>query len=359
MQRQIDDMRFVLHSFAGGPDEIPLESCTNTQRIMRCPAEVTIWMASKPVLRPLAQYFYGLLMVVQRAAGGNTTYFLGEVSASGWQSYFPILYALKEPLPMHIFVLIALLLATHNLARSFRKDSFARLIRWLKDHIAEVSMISFIALYWTSSITSPLNIGVRHVLPTFPFIYMLASNQISKWLQIKRPNKISALDQAVMLFFRILGKALSKYTLVIVLLLWQASSLIFAYPYFLTYFNEIGGGPKNGYIYAADSNLDWGQDLKRLAQWVEKEKINTIYVDYFGGSSPKYYLDDKFRPWWGTRSLNDLPPNSYLAISATFLQGGRGEPVPGFTQDYGYYNWLNDYEPTIVIGNSIFVYHIP
>lgn len=359
VERQVNDMNFILYSYAGSPDQIPFQSCANLHRIKRCPAEITIWMASKPILRPMAQYLYGLLMVIQRAAGGNTTYFLGEVSAAGWKSYFPIIYALKEPLTMHILTFVALLFAAYNLSHSLWKKPLIKLVAWIKNHIAEFAMLSFIALYWASSVNSPLNIGVRHILPTFPFIYILVSGQISKWLQIKRPDKISAVEQAIRTFFRVFGRALFKYAVIIMLLFWQFVSVIAIYPYFLTYFNEVIGDPQNGYVYATDSNLDWGQDLKRLAQWTEKQNIQEIYVDYFGGSSPKYYLGDKLNPWWGDRSPGELPPKSYLAISATLLQGGRGKPAPGYASPTGYYNWLNDYEPITVIGHSIFVYHIP
>jgi hypothetical protein len=144
-----------------------------------------------------------------------------------------------------------------------------------------------------------------------------------------------------------------------ILILWQAISVIKIYPHFLAYFNEIAGGPDRGYIYTVDSNLDWGQDLKRLKEWVEENKIEKIYVDYFGGGDSKYYLKEKFEPWWGTKNPKELPSGSYLAVSASLIQGGRGMPVPGFSQSWGYYRWLYQYEPPIAkIGYSIFIYHI-
>ena len=150
-----------------------------------------------------------------------------------------------------------------------------------------------------------------------------------------------------------------KYALLGVLILWQAISVISIYPHFLAYANEIVGGPDNLYIYTVNSNLDWGQDLKRLKKWVNENKIDKIYVDYFGGGDAQYYLKEKYAPWWGTRDPQELPKGSYLAVSATFLQGGRGEPVPGFNQQYGYYRWLDKYKPVTKIGYSIFVYYIP
>ena len=81
-------------------------------------------------------------------------------------------------------------------------------------------------------------------------------------------------------------------------------------------------------------------------------------MDYFGGSEAQYYLKEKFIPWWGSRDSGELPQGSYLAVSATFLQGGRGKPVAGFNQPWGYYLWLNKYAPIAKIGYSIFVYRI-
>ncbi|MDP2664338.1 MAG: hypothetical protein Q8P08_02795, partial [bacterium] len=98
--------------------------------------------------------------------------------------------------------------------------------------------------------------------------------------------------------------------------------------------------------------------LKRLKTWVDQEGIDKIYVSYFGGSNPQYYLGKKYAPWWGERSPEELPKGSYLAVSATLLQGGRGQAAPGFDQPTGQYNWLNEYEPIARIGYSIFVYRI-
>lgn len=296
------------------------------------------WMADKPILRPAAQYLLGLLMILQRSAGGHTTYFMGEVSASGWKTYFPIVYALKEPLTFHFLLVIALLYTAWLIRKPFWQKPWLRTRIWLASHFSEFAMLVFIAIYWTTSIGSNLNIGVRHLLPVFPFTILLVSGITIKWL--KPP------------FLKI------KKLFLILLLLWQAAGVIAIYPYFLAYFNELAGGPDEAYIYTADSNLDWGQDLKRLTKWVEEQGIDKIYVEYFGGGDAKYYLKEKFSPWWGTRDPKELPKASYLAVSVSFLQGGRGEPVPGFDQSFGYYRWLDQYDPITKIGHSIFVYYI-
>ena len=296
-------------------------------------------MAKIPILRAYAQYFLGLSMVFQRAIGGNTTYFLGEVSAAGWPQYFPIVYIIKEPLAFHILTAISLIYLSFLIKEYPWKKPFQRFLGWLKFHFPEFTMLSFVLIYWAFSITSNLNIGVRHLLPVLPFTFLLVSGLLNLWLR-NPPYGI-------------------KYLIFGVLILWQLISVIKIYPHFLAYFNEIAGGPDKAYIYTVDSNLDWGQDLKRLKEWVEENKIEKIYVDYFGGSDSKYYLKEKFEPWWGTKDPKELPSDSYLAVSASFLQGGRGVPVPGFNQSWGYYRWLYQYEPPIAkIGYSIFIYHI-
>ncbi|MFH1451412.1 MAG: glycosyltransferase family 39 protein [bacterium] len=325
-ERQVVDSAFSLASYS-----------------FRFLADPVIWMADKPLTRALGQYLLGFLMVTQRATGGNTTYFMGEVSNLGWKAYFPTVYLLKEPLSFHILSLFALIctisaLIRRTITKPLWKNSYPRLKEWLAEHFAEFAMLVFIFIYWTSSLTSNLNIGVRHLIPVLPLTMVLVAGIVAKTLT---PPYLKL-----------------KYAFLGILIAWQAFSVINVYPHFLAYFNELAGGPNNGYTYAVDSNLDWGQDLKRLRMWIDENKIDKIYIDYFGGGDLKYYLGDKYEGWWGTRDQNDLPPGGYLAVSATFLQAGKGKVIPGFEQPSGFYLWLNNYEPVAKIGYSIFIYRI-
>jgi len=302
--------------------------------VIGIPAKITLWASDKPILRAYSYYAFGLLMATNRATSGNTTYFLGEVNNMGWYYYFPVVYILKEPLAFHIFTLLSLLYVVWLAWKS----KSPKVSDWLKSHFTEFAMLLFLGIYWLTSLVSTLNIGVRHLLPVFPFTILLVSAVTSSWLK---------------------GPSLKlKYAFLAILLLWQAISVISVYPNLLSYFNEIIGGSKNGYLYVVDSNLDWGQDLKRLTTWVNENKIDKIYVNYFGGGDPSYYLKEKYAPWWGTKSSAEFPKENYLAVSATLLQGGRGIPVKGLDQPAGYYLWLNNYQPVTVIGNSIFIYYI-
>jgi len=297
-----------------------------------------VFMAKTPVLRALGQYLFGLSMVFKRTLGGNTTYFLGEVSAAGWKNYFPVVYLIKEPITFHFLTLLSLFCGFFYIKQPFWKKPFARLNKWIKNHFTEFAIYSFLALYWLSTLTSNLNIGVRHLLPTLPFIIMLVCGGVKEILK---------------------GPSLkTKYIVLGALLLFQAVSVVSVFPHFLSYFNELVGGPENGHIYSVDSNLDWGQDLKRLKKWTDENDVEKIYIDYFGGADPKYYFQDKFEPWWGTRPLFTMKKPAYLAVSVTFLQLGRGKPVEGFNDETGYYRWLDSHVPVTNIGRSINVYYI-
>lgn len=324
VEKQVSDSTFILASFNN-----------------RLVADSVIYMAGNPVLRPLAQYGLGILMIFQRASGGNTGYFMGEISAAGWKDYFPTVYFMKETLPFQIMGIIGMLFSLLYFRRASWQNPINTALKWIRFHFIELSMMIFVGIYWYTSLSSNLNIGVRHLLPIFPFTIILTAGGVYGWMKVGSPNYKKV-----------------KLATLIVLLLWQAETVMAVYPHFLSYFNEAVGGPSRGYKYVTDSNLDWGQELSRLNDWLNKNNIDKIYVDYFGGSDTNYYLRTKFLPWTGSQTKEDMTESRYLAVSATFLQSGRGRPAPGFDQPTGFYNWLNAYTPVTVIGNSIFVYEI-
>ncbi len=301
-------------------------------------ADPVIWASDKPIIRAAAQYGLGLLMVVQRSTGGNTTYFLGEVSRTGWHKYFPIVYFIKEPLAWWILVIIALLaIITQVKSLKFKVKSIEN---WIKNYFVEFAMLLWLMIYWYTSISSNLNIGVRHLVPTYPFAIILISGQLSK----------------------ILKKSKLWVSAVLLMLAWYFYENIRVYPYYLTYFNQIAGGPGGGYRYVVDSNLDWGQDLLRLSKWVSENNISKIETDYFGWADPVYYLKDHY-VWLNSTKYTDAQDfkkrnqsNGWLAVSATFLEGSEGTPEK--PNPINYSNWLKSYQPVTVIGNSILIYHI-
>jgi len=346
-ERQKSDTQYLLSSYG-----------------MKPVANTVIWMSDKPVIRAYGQYLLGLAMVVQRTVGGNTTYFMGEVSGTAWRSYFPLVYIMKETLVVLFLILVSILFLAWQRPKNRCSQATNRMCGWLGRHFTEFTMLCFIAMYWIVSIRGNLNIGVRHILPTFPFVYVLISGQVGRIHQwLKRSRVIASEPAGRSVAISSSEKPRSKSLLIIGwiilsgLCVWYVATNLLAFPSYLTYFNEAWGGSKNGYKYVTDSNYDWGQDLKRLAQWVDANNIHKINVDYFGGGSPEYYLSDKYQPWWGDKNPA-YAKGSYLAVSATFLQQGRANPAPGFDRPTNYYRWLDQQQLITRIGNSIFVYKI-
>jgi 4-amino-4-deoxy-L-arabinose transferase-like glycosyltransferase len=330
------------YNVAKYPQERQIKDTQDLLKTTNVPAlaiKINILLDSNLVTRPIGQYFLGLLTATNRVTTGNTTYFMGQVSADSWKSYFPVVYFIKNPLPFHILTLIAIIYALWLIKRPPWQNVSKRIPEWLRSHFAEFSMLIFLAIYWTTSLVSNLNIGVRHLMPVFPFTILLVSAMTAKLL--KEP------------FLKL------KCTTLLILFAWQAVSVFMIFPHFLAYLNESVGGPDNGYKYVVDSNLDWGQDLKRFRDWLNTNNIDKVYLDYFGGGSPSYYLGDKYIQWSGTKNPSELPKGSYLAVSVNQLQGGRPDIcAKENNQTQCYYYWLNKYTPIAKIGYSIFIYQI-
>ena len=300
------------------------------------------------ITKPLSQYLLGLVMVFARIQGGNTTYFWGETTDQSWWYYYPLSFLIKTPLS----TLLLFFLTWPLLLVDFVKKHQAQKIKAAKSKLAlfygkltatgwkflpEIIMISVTAAFFAIGINSNLNIGLRHVLPVYPFMFMLIAKYVIKFFTDHK-TKIENLRFA-------------KYSVLIIIIFYYLATSLISYPSYLAYFNEFIGR-HNAYKYTVDSNLDWGQDLKRLTKYVEDKNIKHIKVDYFGGSVPEYYLGDKQETW---RS-NMGETTGWIAVSATYYQNSKYYSRTMGEKDY---SWLEKYEPEAIIGGSILVYNVP
>ncbi|MCX6763769.1 MAG: glycosyltransferase family 39 protein [Candidatus Moranbacteria bacterium] len=312
--------------------------------IDRLAINFVVGMSNISQLKGLGEYFLGIFMVFIRVSGGNTYYFFGEVLRQAKPSYFPAVFLMKETIPLLLLLLSTFLysifIALKNIyqSRSVRKfwDKFKE---YLRANVVQWSMLGFVILYLYVSITGNLTIGFRHLFPILPFIYLLIAKSVS--------DLIKKSSQKSKKIFKTAGS---------IAVVWIILIPIVAFPSYLSYFNEFFGGPQNGYRYVTDSNVDWGQDMKRLQSWVNEynylhplQKIEKINTAYFGGADARYYLGDK----WS--SFDDRVPfqPGWYAISAEFLQENlyKNPPNPN-------YSWIASATP-IRIGDSIFVYYYP
>ena len=329
--------------------------------------DLIVSMTTSPLLLPYAEYFVGLAKVFSRVAAGNVHYFLGTVSNVSSPWYFPVVFLLKETLPFLFLLITTTCYGIFRLTRSIKEQTSEKLwflfARSFQNHITEYLAIFFVLFYSYVSITGNLTIGFRHLFPILPFLYLLVGITLARFY--KRHESEPATHHLLSIFIGIIF-----FIIVAIPAL--------TYPSYLSYFNIAAGGHTAGYRYVTDSNYDWGQDLKYLKKWVDNYNacvgadwmainngagcqnptknipsqmpIEKIRVDYFGGSDPKYYLGDKYIPWWGSRT----PEAGWYAISSFFYQESLYKELAPGEENYA---WLKDTKPLDRAGDSFFIYY--
>ena len=265
----------------------------------------------------IGSYFSGLWGTLKQLDQGRSSFAWGDNSINGVWWYFPLALIIKTPLAVSALALIGLA----SMKNSFRRDYL-----WL---------VLPPLIYFAVSMTAKVQIGVRHILPVMPFLAVLSG--------------AGAVYAA--------KRKLLRYALAPLLILW-VWGLVRTGPYYLAYFNELAGGPANGYKFLVDSNLDWGQDVKTLASRLRKEGNPPVVLSYFGTARPEYY-GIKYVPL-GVISNVDLAGTGedvcrmdklLLAVSATNLQGT-------YYPDKKTYDWLKSRKPAFNAGYAIFLYDL-
>jgi 4-amino-4-deoxy-L-arabinose transferase-like glycosyltransferase len=320
-------------------------------------AEVLSGINHLPFMKSIVQYLLGMAMVFNRVQGGNTTYLLGEVTNQSFPLYFPITYLIKTPVPMLFLAVVALMSAVWNYFKKTPFKLWTKFGGYAQKNFVQLSFFLFILFYAYISITGNLNLGIRHLFPIIPMIFVLVAKKTVDLIKSARSKNLKYGFQG----------ALS------LLLVWYAFSNFLIYPSYVAYFNELTGGPQNADRYVSDSNVDWGQDLRRLHDYVRASGIEKIAVDYFGGGDPKYYFCDRAFDQEGELIANssgyDCSGSAYvewhaengrwdgewIAVSETFLTNDIW--WSSLRGDEGY-SWLREMEPVAKIGYSIYVYYI-
>jgi hypothetical protein len=258
-------------------------------------------------------------------AGNQITpgYLFGAMSPRGWWYYYPITFLVKTSLPILILMILAWVHTWRT--RAWQRD----LPLWLPPLFLFASLLA-----------SPHDIGYRYLLPILPFVCVASADLLAALWRVPKARVLIGL-----------------------LVGWQVLGTLNIYPYYLTFFNEIAGGPERGRYILSDSNIDWGQDLAGLKNYVDQQRIDRIKLSYFGTTHPAAYglktealppvrsaMRDQSAWWLHTYYPSDPPPGMY-AISVVNLMGG-------IWTDQGAYAFFRDRAPDTTIGNSIYVYTI-
>ncbi len=171
-------------------------------------------------------------------------------------------------------------------------------------------------VYWAIAIRTNLNIGHRHILPTYPMMFILGG-AAARWFQSRHwPLRVAPLAA----------------------ICWLVVVSVMTWPNYLAFFNPLAGGPRNAYRHLVDSSLDWGQDLPGLKRWIDAGHAapeQPIYLSYFGVGQPEYYglavrELPAFPEWRKAPETADLRPGIYC-ISATNLQHVYLQPRGAWT----------------------------
>lgn len=300
---------------------------------------IFLWQKSKKVIKILAPvYLTGFLVIYLLyffpsdisfyLKGLNTLYadknpnyyfFLnGSFSKDGWWYYFLSAFLVKTPAPFLIFLAAAVVF--------YKKYKMSFLEKSL--------ILATPLIFFTVTSIKAYNIGIRYILPVYPFLILYAGGLIN--LDFWR----SGARKAKVIFA----------TVLLVLSSWLFYSTISVHPDYLAYFNDFVGGSQNGYKYLNDSNIEWGHDLRRLKKYQEQyPETKVIYswprpnFDYYGITNR---ISAQKTKWWINPS-GRYALNTNLLTTSGLYSRLYNEPL---------LDWLNLYQPTDRIGYSFLIF---
>lgn len=255
---------------------------------------------------PMPSFWLGILFLINRASEGHATYLLGDISFNGWLSYYPVALLVKSSVAFLIGLGISIAFCFRN--------------RRLRTGMLLIIFLGFFLL----GVFSKYQLGIRHLLPVIPLACI------------------------------VIAITLRKHTVWVVLLGLVETAIV--HPHYLAFFNLPSGGVTRGERYLIDSNLDWGQDTARLAEWIKANAGGRRYaIRVFAMNEPlarALGLDPA--------SLTEMPKDGLIAISSNVkfrLQGARQLP-DGSIQLGEDYSWLSKHRRVAKIGASIEVYDL-
>ena len=278
---------------------------------------------------PAPDYWSSLGRVANRVESGTPAFMLGQISPTGFPLYYPFVLLMKTPLP----TLLLLSIGVGSLIASRDRRS--------------ITLVFPAALFLVAAMSSNLSLGYRLILPSLPFVLVIAGYGADRlWNARAGPLRLPIhAGRAVLVAAGV----------------WLALDTLSIAPNHIAYFNPLAGNRDRNYELLVDSNLDWGQDLIALREWMRTQPIDALNLSYFGTAHPDAYgVHANLLPSF---SLNDFGPEvdgfsayalepGWYAISATSLQLGL------LYSHWDLYAPFRGREPDARIGRSILAYRI-
>ncbi|MCJ7545155.1 MAG: glycosyltransferase family 39 protein [Phycisphaerae bacterium] len=276
--------------------------------------------------RLLPEGFLHGLGYVLHFAHGRWAFAAGQYSFYGWWWFFPYCFLIKTPLSLFVVLILAVVAAVMGWRRGAVGGARPMKSALWEGFYRTAPLWVLLAVYWATAIISKINIGHRHILVTYPAMFILAGSTISLF----RRGWLSQLGW-------VLGLSLVAYV----------GEGLWTWPNYLAYFNQLVGGPRYGYRQLVDSSLDWGQDLPGLKRWLDRQGLSDpssptpVYLSYFGTGSPTYYRIRAQRlqgfvdaDLWDSRPVVGVLTGGVYCVSASMLPMVLIEPRGNWSAFY-------------------------
>jgi hypothetical protein len=287
----------------------------------------TGWVAAiQHVALPAHEFWHGLLFLQAHTKAGHLSYMLGQTSQRGFWLYYPVMLLVKTPLITLLFLLVGSALAT----RARKSPEFS-------------GYALGAAAVLLAAATSPINLGIRHVLAIYPLLCMAAAFGVARAATSTRRTAVWVVTALVVAL--------------------QMAVLVQAYPRQLSYTNAIAASQPDYFV--SDSDLDWGQDVIAMEDYFRAHPVSALYLVPNGSA---LFCQHDLPP------LKSLPVgrevNGWIAVFERAYQLNR--PAPALRKDLcqpsgpanrfettnGWLDWLHRRKPVGVIGSGVLLFHV-
>jgi hypothetical protein len=275
-------------------------------------------------------YLFGQYNVMLHNRDGHSASLLGQYSMMGWWYYFPVAFALKTSLPFLLLSIAAFGYAFWRLSRKRDKRFLWLLIP--------------VGVYAAISMTSHINIGIRHFLPVYPFLFVLGAALLERLLCLRYARHLTV-------------------ALVVLAFGWMSAEALRAYPDYIPYINQLASGHPHWW-YLSDSNVEWGDDDRALAEYLHAHGETDVRGAVSGGWGTLAQYGIAYHEIFPRPGVQ-IPETRYVAIGTSFLNGSTisipADENGHLISEEERVNYLAAYrtlQPEAVIGNSIYVYRV-
>jgi 4-amino-4-deoxy-L-arabinose transferase-like glycosyltransferase len=304
---------------------------SDAQWIANCfPASREVVSASVRVLRLIlpTDFVMGIYWQLQHSREGHPAGLLGMYSTHGWWYYFPVAFALKTTIPFLLLSIASIFWALNRVIRGRQWQLLALLVPF--------------AFYTALLMASPLNIGIRYYLPGYVFLLLLSGALLDALFSQRKSR----------------GARIASVAAAVLALAWISFETLRTYPNYMPYMNHFASARPHWW-YLSDSNVEWGDDTRELADYLRARGETRVRGMLLGGFAT---LDAYGVNYQDAIAPTAEPPPRYTALGASFLNGST---VPSYevqgqrVSDEVRVNTFRAFRrraPEAVIGNSIYVY---